>query len=46
MQDKPLGLQLIQLESSPMGRPVYEVLSFKTDSMGYVTLKLEKETLP
>lgn len=39
-----LGLELIQLEASPMGRPVYEALGFKTDRMGYVTLKLEKET--
>lgn len=41
-----LGLQLVQLEASPMGRPVYEALGFKTDRMGYVTLKLEKETRP
>lgn len=41
-----LGLELIQLEASPMGRPVYEALGFKTDRMGYVTLKLEKETRP
>ena len=41
-----LGLQLVQLEASPMGRPVYESLGFKTDRMGYVTLKLEKEIRP
>lgn len=41
-----LGLQLVQLEASPMGRHVYEALGFKTDRMGYVTLKLEKETRP
>ena len=41
-----IGLELVQLEASPMGRPVYEALGFKADRMGYVTLKLEKETRP